>query len=225
MYSWIQEVHDIIAILATNCRNPLRPSPHDDGSLWIILKPSSEFTVSNILWSLAKCALYLSHLLLILQVVERSPESLGYHFQADLYLGCVLLPGTVSVGLAARRRCSRLTTCRWSLCNAWRRGGSPGPCSTGWPPPGSCARPGQAPPLWNGIRFYKDNLILLCGRHKNRIVWVTLCCLNPGRLFVIMIYLTRPSLDDLSKGGSYFCVKLPFVIEQMLDPAFHEWVF
>ena len=41
--------------------------------------------------------------------------------------------------------------------------------------------------------------------------------LNPGRLFVIMIYLTRPSLDDLSRGGSYFCVKLPFVIEQMLD--------
>ena len=61
----------------------------------------------------------------------------------------IILPGTVSAGPAARRRCSQLTTCRWSLCNAWRPGGSPGLCSTGWQPPASCALPGQAPPLWN----------------------------------------------------------------------------
>ena len=159
----------------------------------------------------------LTHLSMILKLCKKDPKSLSE---------VVLLPGTVSAGLRAPRRCSPLTTCLWSLCNAWPPAGSPGRGSTGWQPPGSCALPGQAPPLWNREITWDFVSIIW-----SFLLWETqidICLLiNPGRLCHDDLFdLSRPLLDDLSRGGSgYYCLKL--VSWKMSDenPAHHEWVF
>ena len=66
------------------------------------------------------------------------------------------IPGREFCAQEARRRCSRRTRCRWSWCSAWRRGGSRGRGSTGWPPPGSLAGWGPPLPPWNRRPLFSE---------------------------------------------------------------------